>query len=1104
MRATVVVVNYNGGQGIAENLRVVAREAERADAELLVVDNRSTDGSADSIRNAVPTVRLVEEPENRGYATAVNRGLREARGETIVVLNSDLRPRPGALAALVSAVETERGCALVGGVLVDARGRESTASARVLPRIGDILREGLFLPPRRVSRGGAGGEQGARERAATGTSAGAAQTDPATNGVERVPAVSGAAMAVHRENLVALGPMDEEYFLYNEDLEWCRRAHAKGLGVAVARGAVFDHEGGASTVKSEVRAFAARVLADFQYFCEGEGVPPEAVRRRWRARLVLRSSLYALDAALGSSSRRPRSRRRSAMYHVLASELAHFRWSRAEDMQNAHPSRLVDLPGPSARADGDVRRTILQITPNMEYGGAQRLIESIVTGPLSSRYRFEILCLTHRGEIGEELTGRGVPVHCAGIQGWRSLRDWRRAANYARLFDVDLVHAHLLPADIAAGLAFGRRLPWISTKHSIDRSLSSLARVVERFVLRRARLVLAVGDSVAQAKAYLGPPGMLPPVVQSPPAVAVTADPAPLFVPGRPVRLSAVGRLHAVKRVDLFLETAAELERRAPGRFAFRVVGDGPERERLEKLASELGLTGRVEFRGSVHDVAAELDDTDLVLLLSDYEGLALTVLEGLARGRVPVVRRVPGTEEALPSSLADCVVDSAQPSEIADRILAISDEPERFTVLASEARDRLSAREDYASVMGRAYEEVLGGGRPSRPRVLHLITRLIVGGAQENTIASVARVDPGRYDSQLWIGPQTGAEGSLLNDARSRGLIVRVLPHLVREVNPWKDAMVIFQLVRLLKRERFDVLHTHSSKAGIVGRLAARIAGVPHVVHTVHGWGFHDHMHPAVRGVYIFLEKVFERWTDRLVSVSRRTTTVGLENGIGGADSYRLIRSGIPFERFRADASRRERARMRLDIDSDDIVIGSVGRLSPQKNPLDFVATAAALLKHRDDLLFLYVGDGPLRPKVTRALEDAGVGDRVRLLGLRDDVPDILCAMDIFVLTSLWEGLPRVVPQALAGGVPVVAYNIAGIEEAVIEGRNGFLVPPGDVDELVERIDRLLRDASLLRELGRRAGEEFDESFTEDRMIRDLEALYDEVTDREAAVGGW
>jgi len=1073
--ASIVVVNYNGGPGVVENLRTLSRQATGPAWELIVVDNCSTDGSPDLITAGATGARVVCEPENRGYASAVNRGLREASGDVIVVLNADIVPRPEALTVLVDAVAANRQFALLGGVLVDSEGRPSPNTVRMFPRPADILREALFIPPRRP-RFGIGRGSG----------------EDTAGAVDTAPVISGAVMGVHRESLDALGPMDENYFLYNEDVEWCRRAVRGGLSVGVATGAVFDHEGGASTGGNEGPAFAARVLSDFHYFCDGEDVEPERIRRLWRIRLVLRSWLYRADALLGVLGGRPGSRRRAAIYRLLALEMRSFSWLPDESRQSGHPSRLVRFPDPAPGSDA--RPVVLQVIPNMEYGGAQRLVEAIVTGPLSERVRFEILCLTHCGEIGEGLKIRGVPVHVAGLSGWRRLSDWKRAADYAALFEPDLVHSHLIPGDMAARVGFGGRAPRLSTKHNVDPLFTRAVRFIERHILRGAT-VLAVSDAVSRAKSHLGPWGMLPPVVQSPPAVDVADSRAPLLVEGRKVRLAVVCRLHRQKRVDIFLRTAAELERRCPGCFTFRVVGEGSELDGLRALASELKVDELVEFRGAVSDVAAELDDADIVPLLSDYEGLGLTILETLARGRIPLVRRVPGTDEALPCSMEQCFVDSASHVVVVEKVLEMCDERERFIELARIGHSWVAGRPDYSAVMGGAYDE----GLPERPsgrksRVLHLITRLIVGGAQENTIASVERVDPAQYDSQLWTGPQTGPEGSLMSDARSRGLVVRVLPNMVREINPFRDLLMLVQLTRLIRRERFDIVHTHCSKAGILGRVAAKLAGVPHVTHTHHGWSFHDRMPRFPRWLFTTAEGALAPWTRPMISVSNKTTEVGLEEGIGSPSDYRLIRSGIPLSRFHPDDDRGRAVRERLGIPEGHVVVGSVGRLTPQKNPMDFLKLATMLLDGHENVTFIYVGDGPMRASVEEAAEAAGLGDALRILGVRDDVHDLLRTMDVFVLTSLWEGLPRVVLQALATGVPVLAYDTAGIAEAVVEGKNGHLVARGAVGEMADRLAVLVEDTPRRAAMSRAASEEFDRSFSEEQMILDLENLYDEM----------
>ena len=385
--------------------------------------------------------------------------------------------------------------------------------------------------------------------------------------------------------------------------------------------------------------------------------------------------------------------------------------------------------------------------------------------------------------------------------------------------------------------------------------------------------------------------------------------------------------------------------------------------------------------------------------------------------------------------------------------------------------------------------------------RVLHVITRFIVGGAQETALLYCALIDRKRFPSEILTGPQTGSEGDLFGEARTRGVRVHLEPMLVREVNPLKDPIAVVRLAAFFRRFRPDVVHTHSSKAGIVGRVAARLAGVPHVVHTVHGWGFHTEQTWKERFTYQTLERWCAPLADCLVVVAEANRTQALELGIGRPEQYRVIRSGIEIEQYAAGSEARAATRASLGLPPDAFVFGSVGRLSPPKAPLDLVAAFAQVAARHQETRLVLVGDGPLRNETERAVDAAGLTGRVVFTGLRLDVPELLHAFDAFVFASRWEGLPRVVPQALAARLPVVATATDGTPEAVREGESGYLVAPGDVAGLAERMLWLVRDPERARSLGAK-GCVLVEEFSAARMVEKLGALYDELTRRGGAPG--
>lgn len=387
------------------------------------------------------------------------------------------------------------------------------------------------------------------------------------------------------------------------------------------------------------------------------------------------------------------------------------------------------------------------------------------------------------------------------------------------------------------------------------------------------------------------------------------------------------------------------------------------------------------------------------------------------------------------------------------------------------------------------------------RRRVLHVITRMIVGGAQENAMLSCALVDAAIFPSEVLTGPQTGSEGSLHEETRRRGVTLHVEPMLVREVNPLKDAIALLRLVARLRRGRYDVVHTHSSKAGILGRVAARLAGVPMVVHTVHGWAFRPGQPRLAFRTYVLLERLCARWCQALVVVAEADRTEGLTLGIGRPEQYVLIRSGIEIEAFRDVGVSRAEARRRIGVPEAAFVAGSVGRLSRQKAPLDLLSAFAGVARERDDAHLVMVGDGPLRHELEAAVDRAGLRGRVHLLGLRRDVPELLRAFDVLVLASRWEGLPRVFPQAMAAGLPIVATRVDGAADAIVPGENGWLVDVGDASGMARHLLDLAADPERSREMGA-AGRRRVEEFSATRMVRRLEDLYRGV-DRTALAAG-
>jgi len=351
-------------------------------------------------------------------------------------------------------------------------------------------------------------------------------------------------------------------------------------------------------------------------------------------------------------------------------------------------------------------------------------------------------------------------------------------------------------------------------------------------------------------------------------------------------------------------------------------------------------------------------------------------------------------------------------------------------------------------------------------------------------------------------VMPLFVAPAPLAND-RLPALSRHTVDSLVREVRPNRDLAALIDLARLIGRVRPDIVHTHSSKAGIVGRLAARLAGVRSIVHSIHGFGFHDGQPAPVRRAFIAAERCAGRVTHRFIAVSRANREAGVGLGIFERERCEVIRSGIELAKFREGSKRPGTLRRELGLGESEPLVGMIACLKPQKAPLDFVEVARRVLAEEPCATFVLAGDGELRPEVERAAAEVPGGrGRIRLLGWRRDAPAILADLDVLLLTSRWEGLPRVVPEAMAAGKPVVATAVDGTPEAVEDGLSGYLTPPGDTRAMAARVLALLRDRTLRSRMGeagaRRAGE-----WDIDEMVRAQERLYDALLEGVARPAG-
>jgi glycosyltransferase involved in cell wall biosynthesis len=369
------------------------------------------------------------------------------------------------------------------------------------------------------------------------------------------------------------------------------------------------------------------------------------------------------------------------------------------------------------------------------------------------------------------------------------------------------------------------------------------------------------------------------------------------------------------------------------------------------------------------------------------------------------------------------------------------------------------------------------------RIRVVHMITKLELGGAQLNTLYTVEHLDPVRFDAYLLCGPG----GMLKSRMVDRERLIYV-PALGREIRPGRDLQALLQLVRLLRSIRPQIVHTHSSKAGILGRVAARLARVPVVVHSVHGFSFSPLQPFFTRNFFRLAEKACRPLTDHFVFVAQADIDRARELKLVG-ENVSLIRSGFPMEKFlaRGDA---QAARARFNLPADAFVCGTIAPFKEQKGLLRLVRIAARVIARNPAVFFVIAGDGELRPQLEAEIERFGIAGHFRLPGFVRDVENAMDGFDIGVSTALWEGLPQSLVQLRLKKKALVASDIPGNREVVRESENGFLVPGDDPEPFAAAILRLAADPGLRRRLENFSAEAFDE-WSADVMVAHQEELY-------------
>lgn len=357
--------------------------------------------------------------------------------------------------------------------------------------------------------------------------------------------------------------------------------------------------------------------------------------------------------------------------------------------------------------------------------------------------------------------------------------------------------------------------------------------------------------------------------------------------------------------------------------------------------------------------------------------------------------------------------------------------------------------------------------------KILYVITRSECGGAQVHLLDLIENL-PSGFSPMI----VTGEKGFLCEEAEKLGVPIRYVPELTQPINPVKDFRALLAIMRIIRAELPDVIHAHTSKAGLLARFAARLTGTP-VVFTAHTWSFADGLPRLQRLISIPLERLAAA-TGKIITVSEANTALAVENSISPKSAFTLIWNGVPDAVARATPGTRHK-----------LILITAARFAPQK---DHLLLLEALTTVEGDWRLLLVGDGPTRPQVEQAVKELGLSDRIEFLGLRDDIEHLLANADVFVLPSKWEGLPLSILEAMRAGLPVIATDTGGVAEAVTDGVTGYLTAPGDAAQLSQRIQELISSRHLLTTMGWASRRRYEQDFQIEVMVKKTVAVYHEV----------
>ena len=381
--------------------------------------------------------------------------------------------------------------------------------------------------------------------------------------------------------------------------------------------------------------------------------------------------------------------------------------------------------------------------------------------------------------------------------------------------------------------------------------------------------------------------------------------------------------------------------------------------------------------------------------------------------------------------------------------------------------------------------------------RVLHVITRLERGGAPAVLLEVLQRCDTSQFEHHIATGLSQAPEDDMIPFAKDTGFRVVVIPSLIRDIHPFLDIYALLKLYFLIRKGRYDIVHCHTSKGGFIGRLAARLAKVRVIIYSPHGDIFEGYFGKIKTRFFIWLERFSARFTDKIITLTKSGIEPYIKAGIGQKSQFDYIYNGVDVERLRKRKVDRIQKRQEIGVENDCFLVVTAGRLVPVKGYTYLITAIAQVTTEIPNIRLVFLGDGELRGELLGQVKTLGLEKHVLFPGMRSDVPEIISCSDLFVLPSVNEGFGVVLLEAMAMRCPIVATNVGGVPEVVLDGETGILVPPGDPVPLARGIIQLLKDPSIALKMAECGYQRLKACFDIRETVSKTEHLYKELLER-------